>query len=670
MLANDCPTKLFYAGKSDYANQSIEDSFLLALADGGFQVGALAKCYFPGGHDINMLDYEKSLAATARLLQQDSATIYEAAIATDKLFIRVDILVKNGSQLKLYEVKAKSFDPTADNPFITQKNTIKSEWRSYLDDVAFQKYVIHQALPHYEVSAHLMLADKSATCPTDGLNQKFQIVTRNGRRSVQASDRLTEADLTPPILCKVNVDAVCDLIYAEVYDEPDLPPTFTQRVEHFAAHYAADRKIDTPVSITCHGCEFHTTVADEQAGLKSGRAECWKGRLGWNDADFAAPTVLNVWNFRKKTKLIEAGRIRMVDLMEDDVAPKPDKKPGISVSQRQWLQIEKYQTGDDSAWLDRKHLQSEMNSWQFPLHFIDFETLMAAIPFNAGRRPYEGIAFQFSHHIVQEDGTVAHAGEYLNTERGAFPNYDFLRALKSQLENDQGSIFRYASHENSFLNMIFRQLQADPRKIADRTALCDFIRSITTATNDSAEQWQGERNMVDMLEMVKRYYYDPATNGSNSIKQVLPAILNSSTFLQNKYSRPIYGSPDGIRSLNFKNWAWIKFDGAGAAAVGGARVDGTRVDGARVDGARVVDPYKRLPAMFQDISGKDMRRLSEDAELRDGGAAMTAYARMQFAEMSAYEHGEIRKALLKYCELDTMAMVMIYEGWRDFLQRE
>lgn len=97
MLANDCPTKLFYAGKSDYANQSIEDSFLLALADGGFQVGALAKCYFPGGHDINMLDYEKSLAATARLLQQDSATIYEAAIATDKLFIRVDILVKTGA---------------------------------------------------------------------------------------------------------------------------------------------------------------------------------------------------------------------------------------------------------------------------------------------------------------------------------------------------------------------------------------------------------------------------------------------------------------------------------------------------------------------------------------------------------------------------------------------
>ena len=74
--------------------------------------------------------------------------------------------------------------------------------------------------------------------------------------------------------------------------------------------------------------------------------------------------------------------------------------------------------------------------------------------------------------------------------------------------------------------------------------------------------------------------------------------------------------------------------------------------------------------MFQDVSDKDMGILSDDDELRDGGAALTAYARMQFEEMSDYEREEIRKGLLKYCELDTMAMVMIYEGWLDLLQQE
>ena len=55
-----------------------------------------------------------------------------------------------------------------------------------------------------------------------------------------------------------------------------------------------------------------------------------------------------------------------------------------------------------------------MSAWVYPLHFIDFETSMVAIPFNKGRRPYEGIAFQFSHHVVQKDGRIEHRGQYLN----------------------------------------------------------------------------------------------------------------------------------------------------------------------------------------------------------------------------------------------------------------
>ena len=49
-LACECPTKLFYTAKEQlYANQTVDDPFLIALADGGFQVGELAKCYFPAG---------------------------------------------------------------------------------------------------------------------------------------------------------------------------------------------------------------------------------------------------------------------------------------------------------------------------------------------------------------------------------------------------------------------------------------------------------------------------------------------------------------------------------------------------------------------------------------------------------------------------------------------
>jgi hypothetical protein len=43
---------------------------------------------------------------------------------------------------------------------------------------------------------------------------------------------------------------------------------------------------------------------------------------------------------------------------------------------------------------------------------------------------------------------------------------------------------------------------------------------------------------------------------------------------------------------------------------------------------------------------------------------MMAYARLQFEDMSDQERTEITSALKRYCELDTLAMLMIYEAWK------
>jgi hypothetical protein len=636
---------MYYEGKPEYANQNIEDAFLLALAEGGFQVGELAKCYFPGGYKISTPDYDEALHLTNELLKQDQVVIYEAAVCFENLFIRCDILIKNKNQLELVEVKAKSFDSTEEKAFLNRNGLIASSWLPYLYDVAFQKHVLCSSFPEQAVTAYLMMADKNALCPTDGLNQKFKIdKDENGRKYVVVTKCLSDDELANPILCRVNVDACCDIIYSMNFGDDVSPLSFTDYVNFLAGCYIKDEKIVSSPSAACAGCEYNANDQERVAGSKSGFHECWQESLGWTDADFKEPTVLEIWNFRKKNQFINEGRIKLSEILQEDISPIGDNKPGVSSSERQWLQVQKTQNSDDTHWIDAENLSREMNTWVYPLHFIDFETSMVAIPFNKGRHPYEGIAFQYSHHVVHEDGLIEHRGQYLSAEPGCFPNYDFIRNLKNELEQDEGSIFRYAAHENTYLNMIYRQLMEDPDDVPNMDELCRFIRTITQSVGGSAEQWEGSRKMIDMCQLVKRYYYDPVTKGSNSIKQVLPAILNRSEFLQSKYSEPIYGADDGIPSLNYRNWIWIK-----------------------IDEGQVLDPYKLLPKMFQDISEKDFALLSDSNELRDGGAALTAYARMQFEDMSDYERSEIRKALLKYCELDTMAMVMIYEGWKDLI---
>jgi len=456
---------------------------------------------------------------------------------------------------------------------------------------------------------------------------------------------LKEEEQEYRILCQVNVDAVCRMIQGEVFKVAVGPGAFVERIEWLAAHYERDEKIVCHPSVICAKCEFRATAEEEAKGLRSGFKECWEQSLKWDDKDFETPNVLHIWNYRGKGSLLAENRIAMSDVTEADIQPKPDGKPGLSLSERQWLQVRKVQTLDDSFWIEKAALKQEMQQWRFPLHFIDFETTRVAIPFNRGRHPYELVAFQFSHHIRHQDGRIEHKGQYLNIERGVFPNYDFVRALKNELESDDGSIFRYATHENTTLAAIDLQLAKDPNPPKDRAALKQFIRSITTSPKKSVEHWQGERSMIDLWEMVKRYYYDPATNGSNSIKAVLPAVLNTSEYLKKKYVQPVYGEQGNIASLNFQDKVWIK-----------------------IEEGHVIDPYKQLPKMFSDVSDHDFKRLSEDDELRDGGAAMTAYARMQFEEMAEAERETIREALLRYCELDTLAMVMIYEAWADLVK--
>ena len=144
--ALECPTKLFYSDKENiYTNQKSEDEFLMALAEGGFQVGELAKHYHPGGHDIVSLDYKESLDETNALLQQDNVIIYEPAIQFETFFIRVDVLVKTGNTIDLIEVKAKSFKSREN--FYSKKGFIDSHWQPYLNDVAFQNWVTQQAFP-------------------------------------------------------------------------------------------------------------------------------------------------------------------------------------------------------------------------------------------------------------------------------------------------------------------------------------------------------------------------------------------------------------------------------------------------------------------------------------------------------------------------------------------
>ena len=137
---------------------------------------------------------------------------------------------------------------------------------------------------------------------------------------------------------------------------------------------------------------------------------------------------------------MEQGLLFKSQLSPSDIKYK-EKAGELHRTERQWLQIEKEREGDFTDFIDLEGLREAMHSWKFPLHFIDFETSTVPLPFHIGRRPYEQIAFQFSHHIYHEDGRIEHASEYINTVPGQFPNFIFIEELMEPLHHDEGTIF-------------------------------------------------------------------------------------------------------------------------------------------------------------------------------------------------------------------------------------
>jgi len=69
-----------------------------------------------------------------------------------------------------------------------------------------------------------------------------------------------------------------------------------------------------------------------------------------------------------------------------------------------------------------------------------------------------------------------------------------------------------------------------------------------------------------------------------------------------------------------------------------------------------------LPKVFKNVTQYEIENILSDIDnIDDGGAALAAYGKIQYTDMSERERQEISEALKRYCELDTLAMVMIYE---------
>ena len=223
---------------------------------------------------------------------------------------------------------------------------------------------------------------------------------------------------------------------------------------------------------------------------------------------------------------------------------------GYSLSDIQQTVLAASKSGEPQINIDS--MREFLGKFEFPLYFLDYETFASAIPITNGSSPHKHFPFQYSLHILSQDGEIKHR-EYL--ERKCLLPLPLIEQMEKDIGCEGSVVSWHASFEktqNKEMSVMFREKEG-------------FLLNIN-------------ERMVDLEDVFKKDYVDFRFDGSTSIKKILP----------------------------------------------------------------VVCPHLSY----------------NDLEIKDGSLAMEAWERMISSDPE--ESQKIASNLLKYCKLDTFAMVEIY----------
>jgi hypothetical protein len=585
IMADECLAKLYFR-KNGYPSNA-QNAYSDYLARIGYIVGYIAKETYGPGEEIRLdQGVMSAVEETEKWIKKTkNGVLFEATFLFDHRLVRVDVLKKSGKNIELIEVKSSGFDSLEWESGPKEKKKILTAISGKIGDLAFQTAVLERALPDYDIEPYLCFVDKNIINEVEGLYGNFTVQheAKAGYSAVtveyhgDVEELKAQFLLTPEISFKKEVNAIKEDVWSRSTPMVDA----LAQVDDF-------EKFRSPRKMVCARCEYKWPKDTTNNGYE----------LCWGKDAFTAPHILSIRKDAALSKtlnpLVADGLAKISDVPSDLLSgAEGPKLNGVPLLQAEGAH----------EYINPK-TQELLGDVQYPLFFIDFETIRPAIPFHQGMMPYRSvILFQWScHKVATEGGPVEHF-EFLNTEP-SIPNTQFIESLREVL-GDSGTVVTWSSFENAQLKQyLIEQLELDAFTDSE---LIDWLSSVLK------EKDGGWRQLDLHDDVVKKYYYHEMMGSRTSIKAVLPAILSES-------------QPE-VNTELLKSVGLFKEAESGKG---------------------LVDPYKLL------------------AGVSDGTQAMTAYEELHFGTGKTDERVRSRlvEELLAYCRLDTLSMVLLFNYLR------
>ena len=158
---------------------------------------------------------------------------------------------------------------------------------------------------------------------------------------------------------------------------------------------------------------------------------------------------------------------------------------------------------ENTTYINKEKINQFVSKLEYPLYFLDFETINPAIPIYDNSRPYQQLVFQYSLHVQNRGGEIKHFEFLAEANPDIDPRIDFVKQLIHNCGNEGDVIVYNIGFEKGKLN-----------------DLATLYPEYATELNDIIDR------LVDlMIPFQKKWYYTPEMKGSYSIKAVLPALV-------------------------------------------------------------------------------------------------------------------------------------------------
>lgn len=195
------------------------------------------------------------------------------------------------------------------------------------------------------------------------------------------------------------------------------------------------------------------------------------------------------------------GPKRALRFMEQGIHSFGDVPEGASVNAKACRQLKAWNSGDLVV---EEGLSAALEPFRGPVGFLDFETVMRAVPVWDGLSPWGMVPVQFSYHERQRDGTYAHRDWLADGPQD--PRPELAEALIAAT-GAVGRVVIYTNYERRCIG-----------------ALREAVPTLAEELDDL------DGKLIDLKEVVAQHLAHPDFGGSYSIKDVITPLMPDLTY--------------------------------------------------------------------------------------------------------------------------------------------